>query len=125
MAPLISLGGMKMSSVTPDACCDSGADEAEAVAMQVETAGEEVVAAAGRARDAPVIAVEVGELAAHGEALQLIEEQAALAAAAEAELADKLLVAGFAAGRAGDARDQVAIGHGLRVGHNGTGRRTY
>ena len=102
---------------------DSGADEAEAVAVQVETAGEEVVAAAGRARDGPVIAVEVGELAAHGEALQLIEEQTALAAAAQAELADKLFVAGFAAGRAGDARDQVAIGHGLRVGHGGMRRR--
>ena len=46
MAPLISLGGMKMSSDLPAAApAESGADEAEAVAVQIEPAADEAVAA--------------------------------------------------------------------------------
>ena len=70
--------------------------------MQIEPAGNEVVAACRAARgNAPMLAVELGELSAHGEAGELLEQQAPLAAAAEAELADKLLVCRLCRRRSG------------------------
>ena len=87
--------------------------------MKIELAGDEVVTAGGGARDAPVFAIEFGQLAADGEAGQLFEKQATLAAAGEAQLADELLVSGFASGGAGDARHEFPIGHGSRVDHSG------
>jgi len=92
-------------------------DEAEAVAMQIEPPGGEIVAgAAGTdwAGNAPVLFVELDEGAASGEAGQMFEEQAPLAPAGQAEFADKLLVSGLAAGGSGDARHQVTIGHRSR-----------
>ncbi len=52
----------------------------------------------GRGRgagNAPVFAIELDELAARGEPGQLLEQQAALAAAAQAQFADQLLVSGL------------------------------
>ena len=117
MAPLISLGGMKISSTTPEAWRAIGPHKAVAVAMQIEAAGDQVVACRRRERgNAPVLAIQLGQLAAHGQARQLLQQQAPLAPAAEAQLAHQLLVSGFAAGGAGNARDQFAIGHRSRVG---------
>ena len=133
MAALISLGGMKMSC-----CCRSGfgrrgggfaigTDKAVAVAVQIEAAGDEIVAVGTRARSsgkAPVLAVELDELAADGEAGQVLEEETALAAAAKRELADQLLVSGLLAGGGGDAGEQLAIGHSSRLGQPAGGLRT-
>ena len=88
--------------------------------MQIEAAGGEIVAAAAprslAAGNAPVLAVELGEFAAHGQAGELLQQQTPLAAAAQAQLAHKLLVSGFAAGGAGDPRHQFAIRHESRLG---------
>lgn len=90
-------------------------DEAVAVAVQVEAAGEQVVASDGCARDAPVFAIEFGEFAAHGQARELLQQEAPLAAPAEAEFAHELLVSCFAAAGAGDPSDEFPIGHRARV----------
>ena len=104
MAPLISSGGMKMSSSFAGSLARIGAHEAVAVAMQIEAAGDEVVAGGRRCSgNAPVLAIGLDEVAAGGHAGELLEEQTALAAAAEAEFAHQLLVSGFAAGGACDA----------------------
>ena len=66
--------------------------------MQIEAPGDEVVAATGRARNAPVLAVELGQIAAHGQPGKLLQQQAPLAPAAQSKLAHKLLVSGFATG---------------------------
>jgi hypothetical protein len=52
-----------------------------------------------------MIVVDLDQGSAGGDASELFEEQAALAASAEAELADELLVAGALAGGAFDAAD--------------------
>ena len=109
-----------------------GADEAEAVAVEVEAAGDEAVAGGaidwlgvggagwagglfrGGGGEGPLLGVELDEVAAGGDAGELLEQEAALAAAAEAELADELFVAGAAAGGALDAADELAVG--VRVG---------
>ena len=50
-----------------------------------------------------MIAIGLDQRAARGEASELFQQQAALAAAAEAQLADQLLVTGTASGGAADA----------------------
>ena len=110
--------------------------------MQVELAGEEAVAgdslagfrgrglgplAAGACgflgcgvRKRPVAGVELCQFAAKGDARELLEQQATLASAAEAKLADELLVAGPVRGAALDQADQLAVGMGVgrgRLGH--------
>ena len=108
-----------------------GADEAEAVAVEVELAGDEVVAGdslrfslvprgvelAGAGGffgrgvgEGPVAGVELDQVAAEGDAGELLEQEAALAAAAEAEFADELLVAGAGVGAALDQADEFAVG---------------
>ncbi len=126
MAALISLGGIKMSCTAEgvfDVRCGGfaiGADEAVAVAVQIEAAGDEILAGRGRfagrcPRKAPVLAVELHELAGHSEAGQVLEKETALAPAAEREFADQLLVPGFLAGGGGDPGEQFAIGHTPRL----------
>jgi hypothetical protein len=95
-------------------CADiaGGANEAEAIAMEIEAPGYEVVAGGGGLREAPVIAVGFDEGAARGKAGELLEEQATLAATAQAEFADQLFVASTTAGGAADACEQIAVrGH--------------
>ena len=58
--------------------------KAKAIAMEVEAAGREVVARAQRFGDAPMLPVQLGELAAHGQAGKLLQKQAAFASAGEA-----------------------------------------
>jgi hypothetical protein len=110
-----------------------GADEAVAVAVEIEFAGGEVFAGliplAGRlaracalicrfvgSADGPDFAVELGQCSAGGEAGELLEQETAFAAAAEAELGDELLVAGAVAGGALNAAQQVLIGALVRGG---------
>lgn len=69
-----------------------------------------------------MFAIDLGELAELCHAIELIEEFAALAAAAEAEFADQLFVSGFAAGGALDMAQKFSIGHVFRVGHWRDGR---
>ena len=64
---------------------------------------------------APVLAVDLDELAANGEPGQLLQQQTALAPAGERELADQLLVSGLLAGGGGDPGQQLAIGHRSRL----------
>ena len=73
-------------------------------------------AAGGLPGDAPVLAIGLDEIAARGHAGELLQQQAAFASAAEAKLADQLLVSGFAAGGARNLRQQFPIGHMSRVG---------
>ncbi len=72
--------------------------------MQIEAASREIIARAGtclyfpchdRLRNAPEFAIELDELAARSEPVELLEEQSPLLAAAKAKLADQLLVSGF------------------------------
>ena len=105
-------------SSSPAAWRANGAHESVAIAMQVEAAGDEVVARAAGVDlrgMLHMLAIELGQVAARGEAGQLLQQQAPLAAAAQAQFAHQLLVAGLGAGGAGDARDQFAIGHASRV----------
>ena len=67
------------------------------------------------AGDGPVVAIDLDEFAASGEASELLGEKTTLFAAAETEFADELLVTGFFAGRASDAAEEFGIGHGLRI----------
>ena len=124
MAPLISLGGMKISSIAEFAWSPAGFDWA------AQSHSRRDADRAGRRRDcralrrsagsgagnAPVLAIELDELAAGSEPGKLLEQQTPLAAAAQAEFADQLLVSGFSAGRGGDPREQFAIGHSSRLG---------
>jgi hypothetical protein len=87
-----------------------GANESEAVAVHVQAACDEVCAGLGCLRKAPVVAVGFDQGTARGEASKLFEEEPALAATAEAEFADKLLVAGAPSGGTGDAGEKIAVG---------------
>ena len=95
-----------------------GTDKPVAIAMQVEATGDEVItcAGAGTSRNAPVLAIGFDQVSPRSYAGKLLEQQAALAAAAEAKLAHQLLVSGFAPGGACNLRQQVTIGHSFRVG---------
>jgi hypothetical protein len=62
-----------------------------------------------------MLAINLDKLATEGEAGQLLEEKAALSAAAKAQFADQLFVGGLAPGRGGDARHEFAIGHMPRL----------
>ena len=88
--------------------------------MQIEPSGDQVLARAAHREgfgNAPVLAVELHQLAAHGEAGQLFEQQTALPASCQTQLADQLLVSGLLAGGVRDAFDQFLIRHSSRVGH--------
>ncbi|SPE19890.1 hypothetical protein SBA5_250120 [Candidatus Sulfotelmatomonas gaucii] len=92
-----------------------GADKAVAIAMQIEAAGDEVVARSSRAGKAPLLAIDLDKLSAGGDAGQLLEKQAALAAASEPKLANQLLVTGLPACGGGNAGDEFAVGHTPRL----------
>jgi hypothetical protein len=101
-------------------CCSLtriGADETVAVAMEIETAGEQVVAgcAGGLPRNGPMLTISFDEVAARRDASQLLKEQTALTPAAQTDFADELLIAGFASGGTGNMRQQFAVVHRSRV----------
>ena len=123
MAPLISLGGMKMSSCH----CRQRAGRRDWGGQSRSRRGADragrrpgcrgvVRRRGGPCGNAPVLAIELDQLAARREAGQLLQQQAAFPAAGQAELAHQLLVSGFLAGGAADARHQFPIGHISRVG---------
>ena len=85
-------------------------DEAEAIAMDVEAAGEQVVLRVFGG-DGPVIAVGFGQFAASREAVELFEEQAAFAAAAQAQFTHELFVSGGSARSAIDTPEELVVGH--------------
>ena len=84
--------------------------EAEAVAMHIQTAGDEVVARGGLGQR-PVIAVGFDQFAAGGHAVELFEQHAAFPAATQAQFADQLLVAGALAGGTFDTVEEFAVSH--------------
>lgn len=59
-----------------------------------------------------MIPVDVNELAGGGEVFQLLAEQTAVLAAAQAQFPDELLVSGAAAGQPLDMAQQIAVRHG-------------
>ena len=63
----------------------------------------------GISRNCPVIFAGAAEFAAGDHAGELLDEEAALAAAAQAEFADELLVAGALIGGTGDSIEQIAV----------------
>jgi hypothetical protein len=66
----------------------------------------------------PHVVACAGEFASRDHARELLEQQPSLASAAEAELADQLLVPGTSACGAPNPRQQIAIAPGIRgVGH--------
>ncbi len=82
--------------------------------MQIEPPGGQIVARAARGSgNAPVLAIQLDQLAARGQPGQLLQQQTPLASAAQAQFAHQLLVSGLAAGRAGNPRHQFPIGHSL------------
>ena len=94
--------------------------------MQIEPPGGQIVARAARAKrpgNAPVLAVQLDQLAAHGQPRQLLQQQTPLPSAAQRQLAHQLLVSGLPAGRAGNPRQQFLVGHSLRVGHRRRSRQ--
>jgi hypothetical protein len=96
-------------------------DKAVAIAMQVEASSGEIIARASCAEwsgNAPVLAVEFGQRAAHSEAGELFEEQTPLPSAAQRQFAHQLLVSGLPAGRARNPRQQFLVGHSSRVGYS-------
>ena len=58
-----------------------------------------------------MIAVRFHQFAARGHAVELFEQQATLSAAAQAQFANQLLVAGALAGRTFDTAEEFAVGH--------------
>ena len=102
-----------------DVVCDSlfriRSDESEAVAVEIEASGSEVLAGGSGAGQGPLISVELRETAAKGEPGQLFDEQASFSTTAESELANQLLVAGLCSRGTGDAGDEFAIGHKGRL----------
>lgn len=84
--------------------------------MQVEAAGDKIVARR-RARERPVIAIRLHQLAADGEPGQLFEEETPRAPTGERKLADQLLVSGLLARGGGNPGEQLAIGHTPRLEH--------
>jgi hypothetical protein len=84
--------------------------EAKAIAMHVQTAGEQVVASE-RHRECPMIAVRPDQLAAGSHAIELFQQHAALAAAPQPQFPDQLLVAGALAGGTFNAMEEFAVGH--------------
>ena len=64
-----------------------------------------------------MLAIQLGQRAAHGQPRQLFQQQAAFPPPGQPQLADQLLVSGLAAGGAGNPRYQFTIGHTLRVGY--------
>ena len=94
-----------------------GADKSEAVSMQIQAAGRQVLPGAQGPGNAPVLSVQLGQRAAHCQAGQLLQQQTPLPSACQSKLADQLLVSGLAAGRAGYPRHQFTIGHRSRVGY--------
>ena len=100
-----------------------GPDKAVAIAVQIEPARNQVVAVPCRTRgdrsgNTPLLAIELGELAADGETRQMFEQKTALAPTAKSEFADELFVSGFAARRRCDAGEQIAIGHKNKIRRN-------
>ena len=108
--------------------------------MQVELAGDEVFASdltfhgkvlpgvlrllpgglfRRAVRQRPLAFVQLHELSAQGNACELLEKQPALAAAAQAKLADELLVTGAVGGAALDHADELAVGLGIGRGEFG------
>jgi hypothetical protein len=73
--------------------------------VQVEAAGDEVVARGDGAGHGPMVAVELDQPPGGGEAGEVLDEEAAFASSGQREFADELLVAGALAGRAFDAAE--------------------
>jgi hypothetical protein len=86
------------------------ADKSEAVAMHIQTTGEEV-AAIGCMGKRPMIAVGLYQLATGGHAVELFQQHAAFPASAEAQFAHQLLVPGALAGRTFNAAKEFAVSH--------------
>ena len=74
-------------------------------------------AVGGGVGERPVAGFELDEVAAEGDTGELLEEETALAAAAQAELADELLVAGAVGRGTVDEADELAVGVGVRGRH--------
>jgi len=85
--------------------------------VEIEATGEQVIARRTNSLfgNSPMLAICFDEVSASSDTCELLEQQAALATAAEAEFADQLLVPGFGLGRAGNMRQQFAIRHRSRV----------
>ncbi len=80
--------------------------------MQVQTPGNQVGAGSGCLGQTPVVAIGLDQRATDGETRKLFQQQAALAASAQAKLPHQLLIAGTASGGAADAGEEIAVrGH--------------
>jgi hypothetical protein len=64
-----------------------------------------------------MLAIQLGQRTADGQPRQLLQQQATFPPPGQPQLADQLLVSGFASGRAGNPRYQFTIGHTFRVGY--------
>ncbi len=89
--------------------------KAKAVAMHIQTAGEQVVAR-GCLGKRPVIAVRLDQFAAGGHAVELFQQHAAFAPATQPQFANQLLVAGALAGGTLNTVEEFAVSHSRYIG---------
>ena len=92
-----------------------GPDKTIAVAMQIEPPRNQILAPANRLRNAPVLAVQLGQRAVCRHPRQLLQQQPPLSPAAKAQLAHQLLVSGLAARRARNPRRQFLVRHSFEA----------
>jgi hypothetical protein len=96
------------------------ANESEAVAVQIEFAGHEVVAGGGGFRYGPAVTFGLDQVTGGGEPGEVFLKQAALATAAKRKFMHKLLEPGALAGRAFDVAQEFAVGHDFRIAGKGS-----
>ncbi len=84
--------------------------KAKAVAMYIQTAGDQIVTRNGLGQG-PVIAVRFNQFAPRGHAVELFDQHTALSPAAQAQFANQLLVAGSLARGTFDTMEEFAVGH--------------
>ncbi len=92
-------------------CAVGRADEAEAVAMQIEPSGYKIVAGRNRSRNTPLVAIKFDKVSTRRETRQMLQQQTSLASASQAKFPYKLFVASPLTGGALDVADQFTVGH--------------
>ena len=106
----VHLVGRNEDVVIPAGLAGLRPHKAEAIAVHIQTAGDQV-AASGCLGQRPVIAVGLDQFAARGHAVQLFEQHTAFAAPTQPQFADQLLVAGTLAGGAFNSMEEFAVSH--------------
>src|SRR5579859_2848437 len=106
----IHLVGRNEDVVVPAGLARFRADKPEAVAMDIQAAGKQVVAMRCLGKR-PMIPVGLDEFPARGHAAQLFQQHAAFPASAQPQFPHQLFVAGALAGGTLNALEELAVSH--------------